>query len=352
MLGKCRGKGNFVDIPVDRRVKQGWRGEEMVKMPPVDGGFAEVEENEKLLEKLEAEAEVNRIKSPRHPKQRDLNPLRANEERKRTRKRKNSKKYDGRAVSKNAVVALPRVRAVLKDFYSSVKLPELKQALQLSNDPRYLTLLAMLNNPRFASFSFPELCRRSKMSLQDVVEVWRIHIRNQGIVKMMGHLPEIMEDVAIDSKSRIVLCNRCQGEGKLYGETLNRMEDPICPDCHGDGKVRLLGDKDARNLTFETVGLKKTGGINVNVAQVNNPGGVPSLEEQVANVDKVFDAEFTIMEEDDDHHGEEGVSDTSEETTETGGVDSEAAPEASAEEEADKRWDAIAEAGDPKDYSY
>jgi len=167
----------------------------------------------------------------------------------------------------------------------------------------------MLNNPRFANNTFPELCRRSKMTLQDVVEVWRLHIKNQGIVRMMGHLPDIMEDVAIDSKSRIVVCDKCQGKGQIFGATINGVADPVCPECHGEGTIRLLGDKSARDLAFETVGLKKTGGINVNVAQVNNTPKLPSLEDQISSVEDVFDAEYSTLsgEETDGNYREEGV---------------------------------------------
>jgi hypothetical protein len=289
----------------------------MVKIPTNNGENKEGEpltptdevSPEDILKKLE-EGTTKKTGVPARWKGRsDINPLTAAEERKRTRLRKNSKKYDGRLLSKNGTISRTSTKAVLTDFYESVRLPDLKQALQVSHDPRYLTLLSMLNNPRFANNTFPELCRRSKMTLQDVVEVWRLHIKNQGIVRMMGHLPDIMEDVAIDSKSRMVVCDKCQGKGQIFGATINGVADPVCPECHGEGTIRLLGDKSARDLTFETVGLKKTGGINVNVAQVNNSPKLPSLEDQISSAEDVFDAEYSTLsgEETDGNYREEGV---------------------------------------------
>jgi len=258
----------------------------------------EIVENSKELAILEAEISKPSRKRPNHPSHTEVNPLTAAEERGRRRKHPHSKakKYDGRHYSKNAVVARQASREALENFYKEVKMPELKQALEVSNDPRYNMLLAAINNPRFNNCSFAELCRKCRMSIQDVVDLWRNHLKTKGIVRMMGHLPDIMEDVAVDSKSRMVTCDKCQGEGKLYGQTINRVEDPICPDCHGDGVIRVQGDKDARLLTFETVGLRKGSVGQVNVLNVNK--GIPSMEDQIASLDKVFDADYTMVEED------------------------------------------------------
>jgi len=120
-------------------------------------------------------------------------------------------------------------------------------------------------------------------------------------------MPDVMEDVVIDSQSRVVTCDLCQGVGKISGKTVNKVVDPICPECHGDGTVRINGDKDARTLAFETVGLKRTG-MGVNIMNVNNPqhSSMPTMEEQIASVDKVFDADFTDVTEKETEHGTSG----------------------------------------------
>lgn len=253
---------------------------------------------ENPLTSIEKELQSPARQRKQHPSHTETHPLDARKEKGRNIQRGKRhltgkvKKYDGRAFSKNAIASRSQVREALDSFYKEVKLPELKQALEVSNDPRYNMLLAAINNPRFNSCSFAELCRKCRMSIQDVVEVWRNHLKTQGIVKMMGHMPEIMEDVAVDSKSKVVVCDMCQGEGRLHDKKVNNIEDPICPECHGDGKVRLLGDKDARLLAFETVGLKKGGGILVGVNIDNRKGGVPAMEDQISNVEKIFDAEY------------------------------------------------------------
>jgi hypothetical protein len=245
-------------------------------------------QTDQALSIIEAELEGKHRQRPKHASHKEVHPLTAKEEAGRRGKSSKAKKYDGRTFSKNAVVSRQKVREALDSFYKEVKLPELKQALSISNDPRYNMLLAAINNPRFNGCSFAELCRKCRMSIQDVVEVWRNHLKTQGIVRMMGHMPDLMEDVAVDGKSKVVTCDLCQGKGRLTGQEVNKIKDPICPSCHGDGSIRINGDKDARLLAFETVGLRKSGGIN-NVNVMNFNKGVPSMEDQISNIDNVFD---------------------------------------------------------------
>lgn len=240
---------------------------------------------------LEAELSKKERRRPNHPSHTKVHPLTAREEAGRYKRSPKAKKYDGRAHSKDAVVSRQKVREALESFYKEVRMPDVKQALEVSNDPRYNMLLAAINNPRFVNCSFAELCRKCRMSIQDVVEIWRNHMKTQGIVRMMGHMPDIMEDVAIDSKSKMVTCDTCQGQGVMHGREVNKIKDPICPVCHGDGTLRVQGDKDARLLAFETVGLRKGNVGQVNVLNVTK--GIPLMEDQIANIDRVFEAEYT-----------------------------------------------------------
>jgi hypothetical protein len=268
------------------------------------------------------------------------NTLTAGEERGRRLSKPNSKakRYDGRGgrlrsgvtpsrksvnhklEHKPGTVSLPRVQEALENFYKEVELPELKQALAVTNDPRYNMLLAAINNPRFHGFSFPELCRRCKMTIQDVVAVWRNHMKVKGLVKMMNHMPNVMEDVAVDSKSRIVTCDTCQGVGKLVSETRNQVKQPICHACHGDGTIRISGDPKARELAFETIGLTGSGGgvhqqVNVNLGNQ----GIPTMEDQITDIDKVFEAEYTTITEEEKDVRNTEVKEEGEEAGETGG---------------------------------
>jgi len=190
------------------------------------------------------------------------------------------KKYDGRVGPKRA-----RKDKQISTFYSNIDLPRFKTALEFAGDPRFKMLFLALSTPKMMNHSFAELCRRCKLTLKELTELWRDHNLHAGMIRMMGHLPEVMEDTIIDAKSRMVDCPDCQGKGKIEQERRGLPSMVICKSCYGDGRVRLIGDKGSRELVFESVGLKR-GGMqitqNVNI-------GEPSHEDEVKELERVLD---------------------------------------------------------------
>lgn len=232
-----------------------------------------------------------RQKSVRWPNRATINPLGAIEQKRadslRVNKAKSTskklKKYDGRSLANNR----PRIDKAMKTFYNEVDMPEFKAALEYSNDPKFQMLMFALGNPRLRGHSFAELCRRCQLSIIDITNLWRNHQVQRGMLRMMNHMPQVMEDTAEDAKAHVHTCTRCDGLGKLEGETINKRVNPVCPECHGDGKIRVIGDKDARALVFESAGLKKAPqGTQVNV----NVGSGPSFDETIANAENALDA--------------------------------------------------------------
>lgn len=107
--------------------------------------------------------------------------------------------------------------------------------------------------------SLLQLCRKLGIRWDEMVDFHRNFNVQQGLLRASNHLPHVMEDVAVDAKSRVQGCTRCDGAGKLPDPSLSA-EDGVhltkdCPDCEGTGKVRVPGDQGARNLMFETMGL-------------------------------------------------------------------------------------------------
>ena len=68
-----------------------------------------------------------------------------------------------------------------------------------------------------------------------------------AILLVFAIAPAIMEDVALDARSRMETCKGCQGEG-----TVNTRR---CPQCEGEGLTRVPGDHQSRKLLFQTLGL-------------------------------------------------------------------------------------------------
>lgn len=133
-----------------------------------------------------------------------------------------------------------------------------KQAMQLAEllqDPRYA--------PESSNFSFYSLCERADLTLKDVAHLYEQY---QGIVakvRLMKHIPDVLEDVAIDAKSKDLPCVYCLGTGKAL--QLDKSSGEFvptgfpCPECKGQGSTRQIGDKDARALVFETAGFTRKG---------------------------------------------------------------------------------------------
>jgi len=57
------------------------------------------------------------------------------------------------------------------------------------------------------------------------MDLWRQYNRDLGRINMAKHLPQVMEDIAVDAVSREGACPRCDGEGQvgrlvMYGSVL------------------------------------------------------------------------------------------------------------------------------------
>jgi hypothetical protein len=244
---------------------------------------------------------IKRRNKPTH----EVSGLTAHEQRRATSLRvqkvgnlKSTKKYDGRALK----LKRPRANIAMRTFYEEVSLPDFKEALEMSQDPKLKMLLFAIGNPRLKMCSFAEICNRCNLTINDISTVWKNHQVYRGMLKMMNHMPQVMEDTAVDAKSKMVQCSQCAGIGKLLEVTVNKQENPICPTCHGDGKVRIIGDKDSRAFLFEAGGLKKgSPGTQVNV----NVGSVPTMEQMVEDAEKALNIDFAEIKDDENVSGGE-----------------------------------------------
>jgi len=275
---------------------------------------------------LDEELASKERKRPGHPSHKGYNRLTVEEEKSVTQrfkangKERKSKRYDGRALKANR----PRTDVIMKTFYEEVDLPEFKEALQYSKDPKFLMLYQAISTPSLHKCSFAELCRRCGLGIRDISDIYRDHQKHRGLMRAFAHIPKVLEDTAIDAQTRVVVCSECNGRGKVGADkSKNRQKLGVCPVCHGDGKRRLIGDKDSRQLIFETAGLKKGG--SVQAVQVNVGGEVPHMEDVIAEVEDAIDikAEQVSEEEENvrngDAEGFEQAGEGSEEAEEGGG---------------------------------
>lgn len=175
----------------------------------------------------------------------------------------------------------------MRRFIENVDEGEFKTALEGQSDPKFTLFLAARADPAYRDESFASLCKKFGITLQDVDELWRNHQLHHGMIQMMNHVPQILRDVAEDSKSTTQMCPKCEGL-----KTVADGEPPIirtCPLCKGAGEMRRPGDKASRELVFESIGL--TGRKGPMVAIQQNFGLDSGLEDLLMNTQRVVSGE-------------------------------------------------------------
>ena len=177
--------------------------------------------------------------------------------------------------------------------------PELVGLLDTSDDSRYQKLAALLCDPAHRGKTLATIARKVDISYPDLLRFITSARLGEGVLKMSAHVPQVLEDVAIDAKSRMVVCPQCKGTKQIPVERDPSADEdtPVdgptvvqCHVCEGKGKLRRSGDADARSLVFETFGLtgKGKGGVVVNVNAASS--GVPSVEDEMDRAAKIIDA--------------------------------------------------------------
>ena len=171
---------------------------------------------------------------------------------------------------------------------------ELVIALDGHSDPRIQQVADMAADPHYGDKTVASIARSLGLSSKHIAEAYRDGKIQEGIVRTFKHLPEVMEDVAIDAKSKWRMCKTCKGSGVYRdpdlqqaiedipdgddrGEAKGLVKTSECFDCSGQGKVRVVGDADARKLVFETAKLTGQRGPLV-AQQFNRLDGTESFE--------------------------------------------------------------------------
>ncbi len=161
--------------------------------------------------------------------------------------------------------------------YMPVPLESLLHALKSTADERMHRFVTAVHDPAHQSYSLAELCREVGIQPQEIGEAWKQHQLNTALARMFRHLPEVLDDTAVDARARDALCPECGGTGEIANRKTRKRSR--CAVCDGMGKVRIAGDHKARGLVFEAAGL--IGRQQPVVAIQQNFGLDMSLEETV-----------------------------------------------------------------------
>lgn len=198
----------------------------------------------------------------------------------------------------------PRKDVVFRRLEASVSHDEWRAALEATADDRFHSLMLEYFDPANKK-SLPQCAREVGLTYPQVLKAITQYRLDQGLLRMSAHVPQVLEDVAVDAKSQLVPCPSCKGAGKLTQQRQVVLEGVLvmdesgkrplmttveekCWTCEGVGKLRKVGDADARKLMFDT--LKLTGQKGPLVAQQFNLGAGASPEDAVEAAQQVLDA--------------------------------------------------------------
>ena len=176
--------------------------------------------------------------------------------------------------------------------------------LILASDERYHLLHDMLGDPLvFASgknrMSFAAVLRKANVSLAEIQKVYIEGSKQLGVLELANRFPAIAADIGEDARSRDEACPACQGSGSLTLPSLGEASDAdldgaTCASCKGSGTIRVMGDKHARDMVANLLGLGPKAGVTINNLlnqNANFGGGQDRIEDLLSKTAQVIQIE-------------------------------------------------------------
>jgi len=193
-----------------------------------------------------------------------------------------------------------------KTMETSEQREHMALVLARSSDERMRRLASEAMLPELKGSSFAKLAERLGLNFHMISEEYRAIKKSEGYIAAARHLPEIMEQVAEEAKSRVEVCETCDGLGnvpdiKAFDElcavadarqTARPTEAPRmkCKNCKGAGEIFIQGDVDRLKLVFDTFGLTgKGGGVNVNLDLRRPPDPHESMADLSASIAPILE---------------------------------------------------------------
>ena len=193
----------------------------------------------------------------------------------------------------------------LRDFKLAVDEDEFMRACRMeSEDSKWGRLHLALMRP---NVTFMQAVKSEGISLLELNQFWSDSSKHMGTIRMMNHLPDVMEQTAVEARQKVVVCARCAGTQVVYeyekpvveleggrldfGEkVLVRKACPTCVDSIVPGRVIQPGDLESKKLMFKVAGLLKDGQVvNVDARTLN----VGAVEGEVSAIGRILERKPT-----------------------------------------------------------
>jgi hypothetical protein len=141
----------------------------------------------------------------------------------------------------------PRKQPLFRQIESGAGRENIADCLVATGNPRATRLLDMMLDPAYEALSFGQLCSRAGLSGGEVLRLICQRQLAEGMIRACYHLPDIMENLALDAMGRNEPCATCCGEGILGTASCRR--------CGGSGSLRFPGDMRRIRLALEMFGI-------------------------------------------------------------------------------------------------
>lgn len=123
-----------------------------------------------------------------------------------------------------------------------------------------------------------------RLSYGEVLVAYVRESQQNALLRQSVHVPQVLEDIADDSKNRLDVCPKCHGDKVIIKGQGEAAVEVKCSRCKGSGEVIIRGDKDARQQFLEVQRLVERGGKGVNVNVQQNQMAPPALPPSLAQI--------------------------------------------------------------------
>lgn len=166
---------------------------------------------------------------------------------------------------------------------------EVALVLRLSDSERMRFLAQRALDPAFDRTSFATLCGQFNVTYKQVADAYKIIKHSEGLLRASDHLPDLMEQVAVDAKSKTMKCFPCNGTGTIS-------DGKPCKDCKGTGTQYIPGEVERLKLVFDMIEPRVRAGVNVNL-DLRDTGKSEKLEELAGSVAGIVNGVVVDVEE-------------------------------------------------------
>lgn len=174
----------------------------------------------------------------------------------------------------------------------------------LASDERYHLLLQMMQDPLVfdtgkGRMSFAAVIRKANVTLAEIQKLYIDGSKQLGLLELANRFPAIASDIGEDARSRDEACPACGGAGTMPLGQVDEATDidldsPECKACKGSGTIRVMGDKHARDMVANLLGMGPKAGVTINNMlnqNANFGGGQDRIEDLLAKTAQVINIE-------------------------------------------------------------